>query len=102
MTMSTTGKTIDIEVVHAGPEFAAQKTYRLSSPATVADALRLAAADPVFADVNFAVSAVGVFGLIASRDQPLAAGDRVEIYRELAADPKTARRARVKQARRRA
>jgi putative ubiquitin-RnfH superfamily antitoxin RatB of RatAB toxin-antitoxin module len=100
--MSTTGKTIDIEVVHAGPEFATQKTYRLVTPATVADALRLAAADPLFAHVNFAASAIGVFGLIAGRDQTLAAGDRVEIYRELAADPKTARRARVKQARRRA
>jgi uncharacterized protein len=100
--MPTTGRTIDIEVVHAGPEFAAQKTYRLEWPATIADALRLAGADPVFAHVNLAASAVGVFGVIAGRDQSLADGDRVEIYRALAADPKAARRARAKNARRRA
>jgi putative ubiquitin-RnfH superfamily antitoxin RatB of RatAB toxin-antitoxin module len=44
---------------------------------------------------------VGVFGQAAGREKILEAGDRVELYRELAADPKAARRARVKQARRR-
>jgi putative ubiquitin-RnfH superfamily antitoxin RatB of RatAB toxin-antitoxin module len=100
--MSTAGKNIDIEVVYAGPDSAVRKAYRLESPATVADALRLAAADPVFAHVDLTASAVGIFGLIARLDQLLVEGDRIEIYRDLAADPKTARRARVKQARRRA
>ncbi len=44
-------------------------------------------------------SAVGIFGRLAGRDQLLEAGDRIEIYRPLAADPKAARRARAKQAR---
>jgi len=44
---------------------------------------------------------VGVFGIIADARQALRDGDRVEIYRPLAADPKLARRARVRQARKR-
>jgi putative ubiquitin-RnfH superfamily antitoxin RatB of RatAB toxin-antitoxin module len=43
---------------------------------------------------------VGVYGKLVSRERILDEGDRVEIYRALAADPKAARRARVKQARR--
>lgn len=40
--------------------------------------------------------AVGVFGKRAAMDQPLAEGDRVEIYRPLAVDPKEGRRLRAK------
>ncbi len=45
-------------------------------------------------------AAVGVYGEARPREQVLKAGDRVEIYRALAVDPKAARRARAKQARR--
>jgi putative ubiquitin-RnfH superfamily antitoxin RatB of RatAB toxin-antitoxin module len=37
----------------------------------------------------------GIHGKRASLDQPLAEGDRVEIYRPLAIDPKEARRRRA-------
>lgn len=90
-----------IEVVHALPERAVVRAYQLAEGATVADALALAAADPAFAGVPIAAAPVGVFGLAVSRDRPLRAGERVEIYRLLALDPKAARRARAVQARRR-
>ena len=45
---------------------------------------------------------VGVYGKLARSEQALKPGDRVEIYRALPTDPKAARRARAKQARRRA
>jgi putative ubiquitin-RnfH superfamily antitoxin RatB of RatAB toxin-antitoxin module len=41
-----------------------------------------------------------VFGKAVSADQGLGEGDRVEIYRPLTADPKTARRQRARQQRR--
>ena len=50
--------------------------------------------------IDIAHAAVGVYGKPVSRERILDEGDRVEIYRALAADPKAARRARVKQARR--
>ena len=67
---------------------------------TVGDALKAASADPDFSGIDIDPQAVGVYGKRARTEQVLAAGDRVEIYRALALDPKAARRARVKQARR--
>jgi hypothetical protein len=91
---------IGIEVAYAEPHRSIVKTYRLALPASIEDALRLAAADPEFAGIDFESSAVGIFGRVAARHQALADGDRVEIYRPLAADPKSARRARAREARR--
>jgi uncharacterized protein len=90
---------IAIDVVYAEPQRAVLKTFRLVPPATVADVLRLAAADPDFAGIDLTNSAVGIFGRLASIDEFLADRDRVEIYRPLAADPKSARRARARDAR---
>jgi putative ubiquitin-RnfH superfamily antitoxin RatB of RatAB toxin-antitoxin module len=90
---------IGIEVAYAEPHRAIVKAYRLALPATVGDALRLAACDPEFAGIDLAGSAVGIFGRVTAAGQPLADGDRLEIYRPLAADPKSARRARAREAR---
>jgi putative ubiquitin-RnfH superfamily antitoxin RatB of RatAB toxin-antitoxin module len=100
--MSAPPSPIRVEVVYAEPQRAIERAYQLEVPATLADALRLAAADPAFAGIDIEHAAVGVFGRIADLRQALNDRDRVEIYRPLAADPKTARRARVRQARRRA
>ncbi len=88
-----------IEVAYARPQGAIQRTYELPAAATVGDALRAAAADPAFEGFDIEGSPIGVFGAPARREQPLHPGDRVEIYRPLALDPKAARRARVRQAR---
>jgi uncharacterized protein len=91
---------IDIEVVYAEPQGAIQRAYRLCAGASVGDALMLAESDPAFRAVDFRNCVCGVFGKVATREQPLGENDRLEIYRPLAADPKTARRERAKQARR--
>lgn len=88
-----------IEVAYALPQGAILRTYELPALATVDDALRAASADPAFAGIDLAGSPVGVFGTTARGEQPLREGDRVEIYRPLALDPKAARRARARQAR---
>ena len=87
---------INVEVVHALPTGAIIKIYRLAAPATVGDALRLARADPDFAGIDVEHSPVGVFGKVVEREQVLIDEDRIELYRSLAADPKSARRARAK------
>lgn len=87
---------IRVEVVRAEPRAATLKTYLVPATATVAEVLRLAAADPDFTGVDFTAAAVGVFGSLVRHDQVLKDGDRVEIYRGPAVDPKSARRARVK------
>ena len=89
-----------IEIVHVGAGGPVLRTCTLDAPASVAAALRLAAEDPAFAGVDFERAAVGVFGVLAGRTTALADGDRIEIYRGPAVDPKAARRARAAGARR--
>ena len=84
---------------YAEPHRAVLKRFTIGTPACIADALRLAAADPDFAGIDIAGSVVGVFGRVVRASTPLEDGDRVEIYRPLAADPKSARRTRAREAR---
>ena len=89
----------DVEVIYALPDRAVVKAYRLVPPATVADALALAAADPDFHGIDVNGAATGIFGRAVPRTRMLQRGDRIEIYRPLAVDPKEARRQRVQRAR---
>ena len=87
--------TIAITVVFALPDRAARIELCLAGGATVADALeRFAAEAPPGLDL--AHVPVGIFGRRVERDHVLADGDRVEIYRPLAAAPTAARRRRAR------
>jgi hypothetical protein len=86
---------IRVEIVYAEPQRSVVKSFSLLPGALIADALRLAAADQDFLDIDLSGSAVGIFGKVAHRDQPLKDGDRIEIYRPLAEEPKLARRKRA-------
>jgi putative ubiquitin-RnfH superfamily antitoxin RatB of RatAB toxin-antitoxin module len=94
------GVEIDVELVYAEPGRAVVKAFRLLRGACIADLLGLAAAALEFSGIDMGRSAVGVFGRLAPPSQLLKDGDRVEIYRPLAVDPKNARRARVREDRR--
>jgi uncharacterized protein len=79
-----------VELVLARPGSAERVSLELPAGATVRDALAAA---------GFRLSenqAVGIFGKRVALDHPLCAGDRVEIYRALAMDPKEARRRRAR------
>jgi len=78
-----------IEVVWARPDAAEVRAVDLPAGATVRDALLACGfqLEPT--------QSVGVFGKLVSLDRRLAHGDRVEIYRPLAIDPKEARRRRA-------
>jgi uncharacterized protein len=93
------GAPLRVEIAYAEPQRAIVKALRLPAGSCVADALRLAALDQDFAGVDFANAAHGIFGRPVPAGQPLENGDRIEIYRPLAADPKTARRARAQELR---
>jgi len=86
---------IDVEVVFAAPQHAVAKTFRMALAATVAEVLRAAAASAEFAQIDVEHCAIGVFGRVVAPGHLLSDGDRVELYRPLAADPKEARRARA-------
>ena len=85
---------VEVEVVYARPE--EQVVIALSVPAgaTAGDAVERSGLRARFPEIA-AEPALGVFGKAVTADTPLAAGDRVEIYRPLIADPKQARRGRA-------
>lgn len=83
-----------VEVVDARPEAARVITLRLPAGATLRDALAACGFELDFQRQKF-----GIFGKRAALDTPLSPGDRVEIYRPLAMDPKEARRARARKRR---
>lgn len=86
---------IRIEIAYAESRRSVVKHLIVPQGAVIADALRLAETDQDFSGIDLSGSAVGIFGKVAHRDQPLKDGDRIEIYRPLAEEPKLARRNRV-------
>jgi putative ubiquitin-RnfH superfamily antitoxin RatB of RatAB toxin-antitoxin module len=86
---------IRIEIIHARAQRCIAKSLTMPPGALIADALKLAALEQDFQDVDLANATVGIFGQVASRDRPLKDGDRIEIYRPLFEEPKLARRKRV-------
>jgi putative ubiquitin-RnfH superfamily antitoxin RatB of RatAB toxin-antitoxin module len=79
-----------VEVVDARPQGARVASLSLPAGATVRDALAASGFE-----LDLQAQAFGIFGKRARLDQPLAEGDRVEIYRALVIDPKEARRRRA-------
>lgn len=75
-------------------------TVELPADATVADALLAARNVTQREDVPWDHADVGIFGQLCSRSHVPLEGDRIEIYRPLASDPRERRRERVRQERR--
>ena len=86
---------LHVEIVYALAQRSIAKALHLPPGASIADALQLAAVDEIFQGLNLANATVGIFGKVASREQPLKDGDRIEIYRPLLEEPKLARRQRA-------
>ncbi len=84
-----------ISVVYALPGRQAVYTLELPEGSTLAAALQQCGLERDFPDLNPATASAGIYGRIMPRHTVLQAGDRVEIYRELRAEPKAARRQRT-------
>ena len=68
----------------------------VAARATVADAIAAARLEARFPGVDFAAMRTGIWSRPADLHAVLRDGDRVELYRELKADPKDMRRSRAK------
>ena len=79
----------------ARPGEAREVALELPVGASVLDAIRASGAMQGDDAVDISTQAVGIWGRIAALEARLGEGDRVEIYRELAMDPKEARRRRA-------
>ncbi len=99
---------IAVEVACATPEKQLVVSLDVPAGATAAEAVALSGIAERFEDIDVAGGPMGVFSrrldgktLPLPGEYVLKPGDRVEIYRPLATDPKQARRARAKSAGRR-
>lgn len=83
-------ETIRIEVVYALPEEQSLVELEVAAGTTAGEAIQLSGIPTRYPRVD--TSRIGVFGKHVETGYVLEAGDRVEIYRPLVADPKEVRR----------
>lgn len=84
-----------IEVVYARPEQAHMIPMQVNPGTTIRQAIEISGLLQQCPDIDLACNKVGIFSKLKNLDTVLSDGDRVEIYRELRADPKEARRKRA-------
>lgn len=91
---------IKIEVVYAAVDRQVLLTVIVPVGATVRDALLNSGLNSEFPELDLASCPVGIFGKVIAEPaiRPVQAGERLEIYRPLLADPKEVRRLRAAKA----
>lgn len=74
-----------------------QLWLRLEVPddSTVQQAIELSGVLKQYPHIDLSTQKVGIFGKLAKLDTPVKEGDRVEIYRQITADPAQVKRRRV-------
>lgn len=90
---------ITVEVAYATSE--KQRILAVNvAPGTMAyDVVLQSGIDKIFPEIDIATAKMGMFGkAIKAQSQPVEAGDRIEIYRPLKADPKASRAVRAEKA----
>ncbi|MGX9862936.1 RnfH family protein [Pseudomonas moraviensis] len=91
---------IEIEVVYAAVDRQVLRAITVDEGVTVRAAAQASAMDAEFPELNLAECPLGIFGKVVTDAEARAvqAGDRIEIYRPLLADPKEVRRLRAAKA----
>lgn len=85
-------ETIRVEVVFGVPERQDLVTVEIAAHASCADAIARSGVVASFPDIDLASLPIAVWGRPASATDEVKEGDRVEILRPLAIDPRDARR----------
>jgi hypothetical protein len=84
-----------IEVIYALASRQVRVVVTVPTGGTVAEAIRRSGLLSLQPEIDLSRNKLGIFGRIVSTDTPVRDGDRIEIYRPLAAEPKEARRLRA-------
>lgn len=91
---------IEVEVVYAAVDRQRLLTFKVAEGTCVRAALRVSGIADEFPELDLATCPVGIFGkqVVDAQARSLVAGERIEIYRSLVADPKEIRRQRAAKA----
>lgn len=78
-----------VDVAYSEPLDQLWLTVEVPETATVREAIERSGILARFPRIDLETQKVGIFGRLVRLDAPLRAGDRVEIYRPITADPET-------------
>ena len=90
-------ETIPVEVVYALPDRQVILEVEVAANASIAEVIAQSGILEQFPGIDLDTNKVGIFGKLGKLTDTLHAGDRVEIYRPLIADPKEVRKQRAAQ-----
>lgn len=90
-----TRKAIRVEVVLGLPERQQLMSVEIAADTSCDEAISLSGIYDSFPDLDLAEVPVAIWGRPVNRDHPLKEGDRIEMLRPLAIDPREARRKRA-------
>jgi hypothetical protein len=86
---------INVNVAYCTPSAVHDIAVRVPSGATIAEVIRQSRIQERCPEINLESNQVGIFNKLCAPGTEVREGDRIEIYRSLIADPKTARRRRA-------
>jgi len=86
---------IPVEVAYATPERQVILKLEVPQGTTLEEAVHRSGILDIFPEIDLEKQQVGIFGKLNKKNHVLRAGDRVEIYRPLIADPKEVRKQRA-------
>ena len=86
---------INVTVAYCPPDAAHVVDVRVAPGATIAEVIRQSRILERCPEINLEVNQVGIFNKLCTPATQVRDGARIEIYRPLIADPKTARRRRA-------
>lgn len=92
------GEQIAIEVAFALPKRQMLLSLQVPVGSTIKQAIESSGMLATFPEIDLTVNKVGIWSRTAKLDEVVNAGDRIEIYRPLVADPKDMRRRRAEKA----
>ena len=95
----TEANKIPVEVAYALPDRQEIVMLEVLPGTTAREAAEQSGIERLFPGLDLSTSELGIFGKVVKGDQRLRAGDRVEVYRGLIADPKEVRKRRAAEAR---
>lgn len=90
-----TAKLFRVEVAYAKPDTQVIIPLEVETGTTLMEAVHLSGILEQFPEIDLTKNKLGMFGKLSKPDHLLREHDRVEIYRQLIADPKESRRKRA-------
>lgn len=94
------GEKIQVEVAYAKPYEQRIVSVQVEAGTSLLEAVRQSGIQSFFPEIDLGQLKLGLYGKVVMKpaEQAVKAGDRIEIYRPLIADPKEVRRKRAEQA----